>query len=1043
MKNLRKITAITVVVAMVLSLMSFGSVFAAEYDNSVVVSATPSAEFVEQGGTVDVTVDLTTAKAFKSGIIGFNLVFDTDVFEYQNVEFTYYDDDLGNKASDWEANSGFNTSTNKFVFGTLGTTVYTADNAKRQSLAKVTLKVKDTAKDGVQNISIETFNGADSNLDLVSSTLNSAKVEIGKAPAQTVKIDVTPSAENVAQGGTVDMTVDMTSAKAFKSGIIGFDLVFDTNVFEYQGVKFAYYEDDLGNQTSDWEANSGFNASTNHFVFGTLGTTVYTADHAKHQPIAVVTLKVKDNAPDGAQAINLTTFNGVDANLDKVGATMNSTSVTIGGAVVPTATAVPVPTATAVPVPTATTAPVENYIATLNVTNGTGTLTNASGEVYPTVAPATEAPVPTDAPIVTDAPVVTDKPVVTDAPVPTEKPIVTEAPVPGKSVEWTFADAPEGTKLVNNTNKEKEWYVGNVDLGNGLMSYSNGTVNAEKQEYANAFEVDRTSDTEFTLENGTTETVTGALKFGGKTTADARYFTYTPAADGTITVYVKHGSPNKENTNIRRLVVTQGANETKVDTIGTDAPYVVKTISVVANQEVKIGCDDNVALAKLVYTPAAKSASVAADTAGAQYIIPAGDTVTINAVSNIAGATAVVTVKAADGTDIPVSDSKFVMPEQNASVDVVFGGSVPTPSADPATITTIAGSITAPASNRAVSYDITAPEGARYKLSDVSWNPAVESRYAYNTVYTITFTATADENCTISADAVATVNSYDADSITVSADGKTAVVTYEFAKTSKKGSSSGPSGPDTGNTGKATATPAPTKAPTPTTEPGKQVFEDVPSTYWAYSYIMDLYDAGIVNGASATMFYPENNVTRAEFTKMAVVLFGLDSKSTESQFTDVPANEWYAKYVVAATEAGIVTGISETEFAPNDDVTREQMAAIIGRYLDITSKAAMKYTDSAAISDYAVPYVSGLTEKGLLTGEEDGTFRPAASAARSEAAALLSRVKATMSTPEETAAPEKTAAPEATASAEPEATASAEPVATATAAPEATATPSK
>lgn len=315
------------------------------------------------------------------------------------------------------------------------------------------------------------------------------------------------------------------------------------------------------------------------------------------------------------------------------------------------------------------------------------------------------------------------------------------------------------------------------------------------------------------------------------------------------------------------------------------------------------------------------------------------------------------------------------MPEQNASVDVVFGGSVPTPSADPATITTIAGSITAPASNRAVSYDITAPEGARYKLSDVSWNPAVESRYAYNTVYTITFTATADENCTISADAVATVNSKDADSITVSADGKTAVVTYEFAKTTKQSSGGGGgTGPDTGNTGKATATPAPTKAPTPTTEPGDQVFEDVPSTYWAYSYIMDLYDAGIVNGASATMFYPENNVTRAEFTKMAVVLFGLDSKSTESQFTDVPANEWYAKYIVAATEAGIVTGITETEFAPNDDVTREQMAAIIGRYLDITSNAAMKYSDSAAISDYAVPYVSGLTEKGLLTGEEDGTF---------------------------------------------------------------------
>lgn len=92
--------------------------------------------------------------------------------------------------------------------------------------------------------------------------------------------------------------------------------------------------------------NSGFNASTNHFILVERQDNCHTADHAKHQPIAVVTLKVKDNAPDGAQAINLTTFNGVDANLDKVGATMNSTSVTIGGAVVPTATAVPVPPAT-------------------------------------------------------------------------------------------------------------------------------------------------------------------------------------------------------------------------------------------------------------------------------------------------------------------------------------------------------------------------------------------------------------------------------------------------------------------------------------------------------------------------------------------------------------------------------------------------------------------------------------------------------------------------------------------------------------------------
>ena len=63
---------------------------------------------------------------------------------------------------------------------------------------------------------------------------------------------------------------------------------------------------------------------------------------------------------------------------------------------------------------------------------------------------------------------------------------------------------------------------------------------------------------------------------------------------------------------------------------------------------------------------------------------------------------------------------------------------------------------------------------------------------------------------------------------------------------------------------------------------------------------MDLYANNIVNGDKDGNFYPENNVTRAEFTKMAVSLFEIESSSTESAFTDVPADEWYAEYVAAA-----------------------------------------------------------------------------------------------------------------------------------------------
>lgn len=260
----------------------------------------------------------------------------------------------------------------------------------------------------------------------------------------------------------------------------------------------------------------------------------------------------------------------------------------------------------------------------------------------------------------------------------------------------------------------------------------------------------------------------------------------------------------------------------------------------------------------------------------------------------------------------------------------------------------------------------------------------------------------------------------------------------------KGGSNTGNSGYTTGSDGviggstpkpgpSTDDTTEPTEAPVVTTEPSNVVFEDVPATYWGYDYIMDLYENGIVNGTTATLFMPEANVTRAEFTKMAAGIFGLTATSTVSQFTDVPAGEWFTPYVIAASEAGIVQGVSETEFAPNDNVTREQMAAIIGRQLGTTSTAAITFTDAASIEDYARPYVAALAEAGYLTGDETGAFNPKNNATRAEAAALLDRVYVDLTVAEPTEAPEATEEPEVTA--EPEATAEVE----ATEAPEATA----
>lgn len=341
----------------------------------------------------------------------------------------------------------------------------------------------------------------------------------------------------------------------------------------------------------------------------------------------------------------------------------------------------------------------------------------------------------------------------------------------------------------------------------------------------------------------------------------------------------------------------------------------------------------------------------------------------------------------------------------------------------------VSATVTRPVKNVDMSTVATAPEGAFYTLGEVTWSPASSTgKFAPKTVYTATVTATPIGGNTFASDVTGLINGSDA-TVRVNEDG-TVTLTYAFPATAANTTSSGGGG---GFSTGATATPAPA-TPAPTVEPGTQVFDDVPTTHWAYSYIMDLYNAGVVNGTSATTFEPESNVTRAEFTAMAVRVFGLKATAITTQFTDVAADAWYAEVISAALEAGIVTGVTETEFDPEAQVTREQMAAIIGRYLGTTSDAALTYTDADSIEEYAKPYVAGLSASELLNGYTDGSFQPKANATRAEAATLIDRVMNEIAeTPEATA----TADPEATATAEPEATATAEPEATATASPEA------
>ena len=137
-------------------------------------------------------------------------------------------------------------------------------------------------------------------------------------------------------------------------------------------------------------------------------------------------------------------------------------------------------------------------------------------------------------------------------------------------------------------------------------------------------------------------------------------------------------------------------------------------------------------------------------------------------------------------------------------------------------------------------------------------------------------------------------------------------------------------------------------------------------------------------------------MTRAQFVTMLAGLQGADvSAYTSGRFTDVPANAWYAPYVNWAADNGIIYGVSDTEFAPNDEISRQDMAVMLCRYAGQfgiqlgTGTPAVTFTDEADIAGYALPAVQALQRAGVISGMPDGSFRPRDTATREQACVML------------------------------------------------------
>ncbi len=176
-------------------------------------------------------------------------------------------------------------------------------------------------------------------------------------------------------------------------------------------------------------------------------------------------------------------------------------------------------------------------------------------------------------------------------------------------------------------------------------------------------------------------------------------------------------------------------------------------------------------------------------------------------------------------------------------------------------------------------------------------------------------------------------------------------------------------------------------------KPQEGKFVDVADDFWAAKDIYTLKDAGIIGGKSATEFDPEGDVTRAEFAKMVVGLFGYKATSDAVNFEDCKAEDWFTPYVAAGVEAGVIKGVSDTEFAPNATITREDACTILGRALNkVAQSNELKFTDADKVAEYAAPYVALLSELGYVNGYEDGSFLPQNNITRAEAAKIIAGI---------------------------------------------------
>ena len=174
-------------------------------------------------------------------------------------------------------------------------------------------------------------------------------------------------------------------------------------------------------------------------------------------------------------------------------------------------------------------------------------------------------------------------------------------------------------------------------------------------------------------------------------------------------------------------------------------------------------------------------------------------------------------------------------------------------------------------------------------------------------------------------------------------------------------------------------------------------FTDIGS-HWAKESIDYVVGRGLLSGTSDTTFTPDTAMTRGMLVTALGRLAGVDTKAyTKSSFTDVKADSTFRPYIEWAYSKGIIQGIGNSQFAPDRAITRQEIAIIFANFAKATgytlpvTREVTTFADASSISSTYKTAVTAMQQAGIMMGEQNNKFNPAANATRAEVSSMLHR----------------------------------------------------